>query len=236
MEIIKKYWREIAIFILIAMVAISVKTCKSKSNEVVNASNAKDSAFHIARTYINRHGELIHQVSVQELTIRDLKRLAEENGTSKEELIGQVGNLKNLVGFWKGKAGFKGKDSVKWKDSIRFVDKAGVRDTIDFKNFSWSNKYLTINEDYYLSDNVVIVEYQYDLGGFDLTTYRKKMPREKGKVFRKKQLVADLKFGDPNMKVGKFEAVVVKEEKKLKWYHWFLLGVGGGIVTEKLID
>lgn len=240
MTLVKKYWREITIAILIIVVSISVTTCNNKSSLSEILLHVNDSAFNVARHYYNRNGELVQQVSVQELTIGELKKMAESMGTDKEKLKEQVGNLNNLVGYWKGQAGFKGKDSVRWKDSIRFVDrnKDGIaEDTVDFKNFGWSNQYLTINEDYYPYDNVVVLEYQYDLGGFDLTVYRKKMERVKGKLFRKKQLVADMKFGDQNMKVSKFEGVLVKEKKKpLKWWHWVLIGAGGGLIVDNVTD
>lgn len=230
MGIIKKYWREITIIVLIAVVAISVTTCKNKSELSDNLLHVNDSAFNVARTYYNRHGELVHQVSVQELTIRDLKKMAESMGTDKEELKEQVGNLKNIVGYWKGKAGFKGIDSIRFKDSIRIVEVKGKIDTIDFKTFDWTNGHLSIHEDYYPYDDTIALEYKYDLGEFDLTVYRKKSG-----FFKKKQLVADLKFGDPNMKVSKFEGILIKEDKKpLKWWHWFLIGLGGGIVIDKL--
>lgn len=225
-----KAWRELTIVILIAISALSVSTCRSKHELNNHLLHVNDSAFKVARIYYNKHGELVQQVFVQELTIRDLKKMAESMGTDKEELKEQVGNLKNLVGYWKGKVGFKGRDSIRFKDSTRIVEVKGVLDTIDFKTFDWTNGHLSLHEDYYPNDDTVALEYKYDIGEFDLTVYRKK----KG-FLKKKQLVADLKFGDPNMKVSKFEGVLVKEDKKLlKWWHWLLIGFGGGIVVDKL--
>lgn len=208
--IIKNWWKGIVIAILLLFVFIGWQANGILSNQNKAYSHLADSAFSIAKHYHNRNGELIQQVRIYELTARDFKEIGDNLGFANSELKKQVGNYKNLVAYWQGQAGFKGVDSIRWHDSTRMVD--GVSE--DFKTFGWSNGHLTINEDYYPADNVVVLEYEYDLGGFELVAYRKK-EKVKGRLFKKKVLVADIKFGDQNIKVDEFKGIVIRENDGL---------------------
>lgn len=233
-DFIKKYWRELMIAILLiflyAIVDTGLNTIKDLKEEKFALLHSKDSSFTIAKQYIGKNGELVSQVQTHELTIKELKETGDELGFSNKELKKQVGSLNNLVGYWKGQAGFSGRDTVRTRDTV-FVDN-GKKES--GKLFNWSNKYLSIDGGYYPYDSSVVLDYKYDIGGFELTAYRKKQ----GNLFNFKpsQLVADIRFGDQNMKVGSFQGMVVKEEPK-KWYQtkgfWIGIGFIGGVFIAK---
>lgn len=183
-----------------------------------------DSSFHVATTYINKNGELVHQVNTFELTIKDLRDLSEQLGFDNKALKEQVGNLKNLVGYWKGQATASGSvDNVPARDTV-YITTQG--DTVQAQGFTWTNNFLSLNGTYNSAGKKFAFQYKYDLGGFEITAYRKREPGFKG-YFKQKQLVTDINFGDPNMQVTSFQGLVIKEERKKFWEtKGFAFGVG----------
>lgn len=245
--VIKKYWREIAIVSLLLMLFIGYQ-----ANDILSSHNKvllqrSDSAFNVVKTYVDKNGDLTNQIASYEITVDELKAFGLIKDRDIDRLKNQVGGLNNLVGYWRGQAGFKGKDTIRFIDTVRIGynikgidlldrDSIAALDTVQYKTFGWTNGFLTLNEDYYPYDNVVVLDYQYTLGGFEMTAYRKKTTRAERKAnkgLKRKQLVADIKFGDSNIEVTQFTSVVIKEKpKKIKWWHWLLVGFGGGVIVD----
>lgn len=219
MEIVKKYWRELLIALCIVAIFFLFRGYQSEKEQKSFLIHQKDSSFLVARYYQNKNREMIGQVNTQELTIADLKKLGEAAGTDNFKLKKQVGNLNNLVGFWKGQASSKGRDTVRLSDTV-YLDNKGIE--IKAQKLDWTNKFLSVKGLYNPADKKFTFDYVYDLGGFELTAYRKRAG-----FLKPKQLVTDIKFGDPSMRVTSFQGLVIKEPKKKIWEtRGFAFGVG----------
>jgi hypothetical protein len=99
----------------------------------------------------------------------------------------------------------------------------GAGPLLPAKTFKWNNKYLYLDETI-IGNNVTLV-YLYDVD-FSLTAYRKP---QIGFWKPPGQLVADIKFSDPNFKVGEFKGFVIKEPRK-RWYQTTGAKIGFGVV------
>src|SRR5690242_19357441 len=202
MKIILKYWREIVIAVLIIVVLSSVRTCSNKQDDISLLEKSRDSAYYKATYYKNKEGELIGQIKTFEVTNKQLKEYGDQLGFENEGLKKQVGKLTNLVAHYKGKVGMRDTIEVVNHDTI-YSDRSG--DLVKGKWFFWSNNFLSL--DGVTTDKTTSIAYNYDVS-FELTSYRK------GKtLFKPGQLVTDIKFNDPNMKVTEFKGFVVTEDK-----------------------
>lgn len=209
-----KNWRESLIVGMAVLLFIGWQTIGilSNHNEVLSRQNTAyshvtDSAFNVAKFYHNKNGELVQQIRMYELTTRDLKDIGNQLGFDKKGLQDQVGNLKNLIGYWQGKAVASGNVVVAVRDTTIKKD----NEVLQAKVFDWNNKYLFVSFAYFPSLDTADFDYVYDIGGFELTAYKKK-ERVKGKLFKRRVLVADVKFGDPSLKVGEFKGVLIKRK------------------------
>lgn len=226
MMILKKYFREIFIAVLIIVLLISVRSCKVNKDNTYLLTHKADSAFNIATFYKNKDGQLIGQVGTHELTIKQYKNFAEQLGFENKDLKMDNKRLKNLVAHWQAQASMKDTFTVTLHDTTFITDKGS---TVTLKDFRWNNNYLSL-EGLILS-NQITLGYSYDVD-FSLTAYHKK----RGGFWKQQgQLVADIFFSDPSMKVSTFKGFVIKEERK-RWYQTtaFKLGSGfviGGVVT-----
>jgi hypothetical protein len=225
MEIAKKYWKIIVALLLLLLILgaswFANWALKLKDQNAILHHKA-DSSFLVAKYFKNKHGELVNEVNTYELTTNDLKKLGSELGFNNKQLKDQVGSLTNLVSYWKGQASTHGGDTVRTHDTT-YLWRGQV---IAAKHFDWTDKYLTLDGDYFPSTDKFAFKYNYSPGGFELTSYRKKVG-----LFKPKQLVTDIKFGDPNMKVTNFQGLVIKEPRKKFWEtkaFAFGLGVLGG--------
>jgi hypothetical protein len=143
-------------------------------------------------------------------------------GFETDKLKKQVGSLNNLVGYWKGKAAIKDTITTVLRDTV-IIENDSVR--VPVKWISWNNKYLFL--DGAINGNNVSIAYNYNVD-FSLTAYYKPRPFFQPTTwFKPKPLVADIYFSDPNLKVGEFKGLVIKQEKK-RWYETsgFKFGVG----------
>lgn len=224
MEVVKKYWKAIVAIIIILLIVwgftfVTNKFATLKSQNA-NLIHSRDSSFLVARQYVNKNGELINQVNTYELKVRDIKEIGEQLGFDKKQLQDQVGNLKNLVAYWKGQASTSGGGVVTLHDTT-YIDSTGQ--TLNAQKFDdWTNNYLSLSGEYIPTTKKLSFTYKYDLGGFDITAYYKKTG-----FLKSEQLVTDIKFGDPHMKVLQFQGLVIQQPKK-KFYQTkaFAFGVG----------
>lgn len=232
-DILKRYSKAIVVIILIILFAwgmfAAINWGLVMRDQNTALINSRDSLYLQAQYYKDKNGELVAQVKTFELTTSDLKKVGDELGFDKKRLESQVGNLKNLVGYWKGQASAHGGDTVLLRDTI-YVTLRG--DTIKAQKLNWTDTHLTLTGLYRPTDSKFSFDYSYDLGGFEITAYRKRQG-----LFKPKQLVSDVRFGDENLKVTQFQGVVIKEEKKKFWEtKGFAFGaglVGGAILMRK---
>lgn len=202
LSIIKRFWREIIIAILVIAVAISAKTCQRTASDKDVLQKIHDDTV---KVFTNKNKELINQIQTHQLTIAQLKDDYQQLGLDKKKLENQVGNLNNLVGYWKGKAYVKDTFTVANHDTV-FIDSKGIQET--GRAFDWTNKYLTISG--FSSQAKTFIKYDYSVD-FTLIPYRQKH----GFLgLGKSTLVTDLHFSDPNIKVKEFQGILIKEPKK----------------------
>jgi len=225
-----KYWKEALILILVIIVSISTRTCTKRGDDISLLEQSRDSAYYQVAYYKNREGELIGQVKTFEVTTKQLKEHGDQLGFEVDGLKKQVVNLNRLVAHWQGKATIKDTFYTKGVDTvIVYKDKQEVAMVFT----SRPSKFLELDQLYHPSDKTLSTVYQYDVD-FSLTAYRK------GKTFFKPgQLVTDIKFNDPQMKVTQFSGFVVKEDRPKLWERkWFIFTTGAvvGIATYKFIS
>lgn len=237
MNILKSFWKEILIVILFLVCFSSVRQCSVNKSDGELLVNARDSAFNVAHYYKNKNGELVGQVKTQELTISQYKKYAAQLGFDNKELKKQVGKESRLVAHWKGKAEAKGVILIGLNDTTintldPTMDLSGESINIESaKTFEWSNKYLDLRGIISIDSNQLALKYQYDTD-FSITAYYKPQG-----LFKQPQLVTDIWFEDPNMKVREFKGFVIKEPKK-RFIQTGLfkvsVGIGIGLVAASL--
>lgn len=220
MTIVKKYFREIAIAVLIIVLFISIRSCNVNKDNTYLLTHKADSAFNTARFYKNRAGELIGQVGTHELTIKQYKKFSEQLGFENKDLKMDNKRLNNLVAHWQGQASMKDTIMIPLHDTV-YIDDKGT--TITLQDFKWTNKYLSLEG--LILEHQITIGYGYDVD-FSLTAYRKKS----GLFKPPGQLVADIFFSDPSMKVSTFKGFVIKEERK-RWYQTNAAKIGFGFVA-----
>jgi hypothetical protein len=220
-KVLTKYWQLIIIIVLLIALFMSVRSCNVNADSTKVASHIADSSFLVAKYYQGKNGELIGQVNTHKLTIKDLKQFGNQLGFDNAELKAQVGNLKNLVAHWEGKARTGGTIQTVLHDTT-FVEKSGEK--VLGKTSNWNNKYLDIHA--VLVNNDLTITYLYNVD-FDLTAYRKP---KRGFWKPPGQLVADIKFSDPNFKVQEFKGFVVQEPRK-RWYQTTAAKIGFGAIV-----
>lgn len=215
MSIIKKFFREILIVILAIIVFGSVRQCSVNKSDNTVLLHENDSAFSVAKYYMNKHGQAVGQVKTYELTLEQYKKFGEQLGFENGDLKKQVGKEKRLVAHWKGQAEMKGTAVISLRDTTidntmdASMDLSGGSINIEkAKVFEYSNKYLTLNGIIHIDSNQLAIRYQYS-SDFSLTAYRKPQG-----LFKSPQLVADIWFEDPNMKVREFKGFVIQQPKK----------------------
>jgi len=229
MSILKLFWREVLIAVLLLVCFSSVRQCSVNKSDNEVLLNVNDSAFNVAHYYKNKAGELVGQVKTQELTITQYKKFADQLGFDNKELKKQVGKESRLVAHWKGRAEAKGVILIGLKDTTintmdPTMDLSGESINIESaKTFEWSNKYLDLRGIIDIDSNQLALKYQYDTD-FSITAYYKPQG-----LFKQPQLVTDIWFEDPNMKVQEFKGFVIKEPKK-RFVQTGLLKVSVGIV------
>lgn len=222
MERLKKYWSHIVavLFALLFFFGFQVNDHLSEVNELLLHQN--DSAFTVAKHFHDTNGRLVQQVNMYEMDVKSLKKTGDALGFDNSKLKKQVGNLNNLIGYWRGEASASGNGVIEFDDlfiPLDSVDLLMVDTTFNWaavqpKPFNWSDDYLILNGEYYPFDNEISFDYNYIIGKFELTAYRKKRTFKQLISFDQKPLVADLRFDNQNVKVSEFQGVVIKESKK----------------------
>lgn len=213
MNIVKSFWREITIIVLALLFFGSVRQCSVNNSDKDVLLHVNDSAFTVAHYYLNKNNELVGQIKTHELTIEQWKKYGNQLGFDNKDLKKQVGNSNRLVAHWRGKAEANGVIHIALRDTtINTMDESMDFDsetpTVNTKAFEWSNKYLSFNGIINPDSNQLSIKYQYATD-FSLTAYHKSQG-----LFKKPQLVADIWFEDPNMKVQEFKGFVITPPKK----------------------
>lgn len=236
-QFIKKYWSHILCFILIVICSIAVTQCENKDSAIGLLVDSRDSAFNKAVYHETENGKLVGQVNTLELSTQELKKHGEKLGIDNESLTKEVGRLNRVVARWEGKVRADGEFTVVIKpDSTPKLDTEinleipdvtmdATMNLVSDGTFEYDNGYLSLQGD--LDGDSVKVHYQYQTK-FSLTAYRKPQG-----LFKEPQLVADIYFQDPNMKVGEFKGFVISNDKPkffqkgvVKFVGGFVLGAG----------
>lgn len=212
-------------FLFFAVMFILVDSCrhseKAQRELLNNIKITQDSVKH----FKDKNGQLVSERESIQITVKDLERENEQLGIDKSTLKDQVGNLNNLVSYYKGQIQVKGRGEVKGKDSIIYVrekDKDSLVREIG-KKFNFDNRFLKLNIFYKPLQDSLDISYSYN-ANFSLTTYYKRVPA----IFGTKKLFADVRFNDPNARmIGNVQSIVVEQPpKKLIQKNGFWAGVG----------
>ena len=208
-----KHWKIILIVLLLISLFFSVQTCQNRGDTILTLEHKSDSAFTSIRYYQDKNKRLQAQVNTQEVTLSNFKEYWE---IDSKRLKAQIGNLNNLVGYWKGKAAITDSVEIILTDTVYLTRNNFETD----KGFNWSNGHLTLSGGLNTESNQLSLDYQYQVN-FGLTPYYKS-----NGLFKKKILVTDVSFSDPNLKVQEFEGIVIKPKEKFYQKTWFKIGVG----------
>lgn len=199
-----RWWKEVSILILLAVILMLARHIGNVEAERDLMAHHADSAWSTVKFYKDKSHQQVAQINVLELTTTDLKNLGERLGTDNVRLTKQVGNLSNLVLYYKGNASFSGKDTVHVTDTV-YLDPV-TKKQVEVEQGFWTNGHLYLMTHYFPDKKEFVHDYSYDLGGFELTGYRKKK-----NFLDRGQLVTDIRFGDPNLQVRYMQGIVIKE-------------------------
>jgi len=202
---IKKYWREVAILILFVVCFISIRSCRTQKELTNLKAQQYDSAYHFAKVYKMENGDLVYQVLTTEATIHQLKGESILDLLEKNHLKEQIGDISRLVTIYRGQVESAGNFVSVAHDTV--IMEITKKDTtkVKEKSFKWTNGYLSLAEIYNPITGWLSHKYLYR-ADFQLVSYRRG-----ANFFRRGTLVSDITFNDPNIQVGEFQGVVVKE-------------------------
>jgi len=167
----------------------------------------------------NQRGEWVAERKSYNLTAAELRKNGQELNIDNAALKKQVGNLNNLVANLKGELLIAGQGTVQLIPG----DTIYVGDSTNFytgHRFDWTNSYLSL--DGTLSETFEMnFDYSYNVD-FDVTTYWKRP-----KPFKRKDLIVNMTFADPNAKAVGLNSVIVKPDPP-KFFEttWFKVGIG----------
>jgi hypothetical protein len=212
MIFLKKHW-QIILIVLMAVIIYFLFQGRARDKDTIQTLvHQSDSAFNQIRYYKDKNDRLRAQVNTHEVTLRNFKDFW---AADSKRLKGQIGNLNKLVGFWKGKAGMVDTIYTTLTDTV-YLTRDGFNTD---KAFNWSNDNLTLSGGLNTASNQLSLDYQYQVN-FELVSYYKKSG------FMKRQLVADISFSDPNLKVQEFQGIQIKAKERFYQKTWFKIGVG----------
>lgn len=222
---LKKYWREAAILILFVVCFISMRSCRNQRELASIGKNKTDSAFLKADSVRLKNGELAFRVSTLEVTNKQLKESGILDYLNQKKLQGQIGDMSRLVTIYRGQVESNGTFISIAHDTV--IVEVIKKDTVKVKEkaFKWTNGYLSLIETYNPLTEALNHKYLYR-ADFQLVSYRKG-----ANFFRRGTLVSDITFSDPNLRIGEFQGVVVKEPPAKR----FSVGpmVGYDLITNK---
>lgn len=226
--------------VIFGLVMVMVNSCsfhaKREADLLDNLRIAKDSVKHLR----DKQGKLVSRVETMTLTIDDLGKQGAALGLDNDDLKKQVGNLSNLVAYYRGKMVVKQEIKSKAKDTIIYnftpkcidciVDaKNDTVDSVSAKLFEYDNGYLSLRQLYNPVSGWLTTKYQYQTG-FELTFYKRH--DNLFNPFSKKRLYADFRLKDQNASLTEATAVLVKLPPKMfyerTWFH-MLVGFFGGV-------
>lgn len=232
MKFVQQYWREVVILILIVTIGITMNMCQNhrldKDRLESNLKISQDSVHH----FKNKNKELVGQVGSMQLTTNDLKENGKQLGLNVDSLQKQVGSLKNLVSYYKGKVKVGGEVTGITHDTV--IQHIYHNDTtkVKEKEFKWSNGYLFLTTLYNPTNDSISIKYRYETG-FTLTAYRKR----RAFFSFKKDLVADFVLKDPNGTLvnGKSVTIIPAPRKFYEkwWFHTFIGALGATYIWKK---
>lgn len=220
LSILKRFWREIIIAILVIVVALSASQCQKQKSDIALLNQIQDSTFNALQTVKEKNGELTTRINTYQVTEEQLKNNVAELGLNEKKLKSQIGSLTNLVTYYAAKIQLRDSFTVVNHDTT-FITKG---DTTRAKAFQWGNKYLAING--FTAPAYTTISYSYTVD-FELKSYTKKT----GFLgLGRSQLLTDLTFSDPNIQVKQFKGIVVQQPKK-KWYETGIARYGAAAVV-----
>jgi hypothetical protein len=207
LQILLKYWKNVAIILLAIFCVLSVRTCSVNKQDKEALETSVGILEAQVKEYKGKNGELVSQVQTHELTIAQLKDYGSKLGFENSSLKKQVGKLNNLVGYWRVQASVRDTFTMVSTDTVYLKDNKPVK----AKAFHYSNNYLVLDQLYHPDDGTMSTLYDYKID-LELTVYRK------GKsLFNSGTLVSDIRFKDQNLSVTEMKGVVIREPKKAWW-------------------
>jgi hypothetical protein len=215
LKLLKRFWREVIIAILVIIVSFSVKTCSSNKSQISILENARDSAYNYAKVYVDKSGKLQHQIKTHNITIKELKENEAVLNVDNKKLKKQIGSLSNLVAYWQGKAHVVDSFTVANHDTVFIRDGSQV----PAKWFKWNGTNLSLTG--IVTDFNTSITYDYKFT-FSLAAYYK----PQGFLgLGKSELLTDIHFDDKNLSVNEFKGIVIKSPAK-KWYETKAFQIG----------
>jgi hypothetical protein len=210
---------------------------KKDYNDISDILKIKQDSLKIVR---NENGDLVGRVETFELTVKQLKENEKYILGENSDLKSEVGNLNNLVSYYKGKAVISGQGEgslTPVKPDEAYVKPKDPDKVTEWKNFSWNNDYLNLLGTVYDCKDYGF-KYSYTLM-FETYTYKKKLQEKKiSRLFGRKSLITDIKFKDQdNLRPVSATSITIKPDKNFFSSGWFKFGVGflTGFVSNSLI-
>lgn len=206
MKFLKAYWENILIVLLGLALILSLRTCSNKNDRISFLEYQADSTKFVIAEEVDKNGRLQSKILVQQVTLNQYKENWE---AESKEFKRQIGNLKNMVGYWKGKITFSDTVEIVLRDTV-YLDGSTTR------LFDWNNGYLELTGEVFPS--TVDLKYLYTVD-FTLVPY-----------YKGKDLLTDIHFTDPHLKVREFKGLyIAPKQPRLS----LGIGAGYGVVISK---
>jgi len=229
-SVLKKFWREILILFLFATCFTAMRSCKKQQSLAQLNAHGADSAYHYATDVTLKNGEHVFRIKTLEATVQQLKGSDIISELDKIKLKEQIGNLNRMVSYYSGKLTMDRTFASGGIDTVMVTvhDKDTVK--IKEKSFRWQNSWLSINSIYNPLTDSIKHRYLYRVE-FNMTSYRKGQ-----NLFKRGQLVSDITFADPAIRIGEFQGIIVKEAPK-RFYETtgfkVLAGIAIGVIITR---
>ena len=193
------------LFLMAVMALLFYSTNRSNMEKLRNVSSLYEAQNATVEKWRNTSGENLARAKAAELRAENLNLVLNEE---LQALKAEVGNLRrNLISYSKIQALTRGSFTAPLKDSVILQNNGEV---LDAWKFSFNDDYLKFDG---LIQNDTLVSSYTIRNDFTYYHYYRRPGRRPFNIFRRKEVVAEIKFKNPNTVADSIYSIVLKREK-----------------------
>jgi hypothetical protein len=202
-----------AFLIVVAVVAVFFYTTYRKNNEKLKSISSLYEAQNASiEKWKNKSGENLARAKAAEVHAGNLNLVLNQE---LEELKHEVGNLRrNLISYSSIHAYTAGSFIAPLKDTTIVIHTA---EEVKAKNFSFNDDYLKFMGTVFSDTLISSYSIRHD---FEYYHYYRRPGKRPFNIFRRKEVVAEIKFKNPNTAADSIYTIVLKREQS--WFRKLL--------------